>query len=897
MVNFPTSLDTLTNPLGTDDVSVVDHASQHSNANDILEALEGKVGINNSAVTTSIDYLLKSTSSVSPGHKHNATDIADGSVSNTEFQYLGNVTSDIQTQLNGKEVITNKATSFAVVNDTLYPSVQAVKTYADSLVIGLLDYRGAYDASVNTFPASGGSGTAGAVLKGDMWIISVAGTLGGEAVQIGDSVIANVDTPGQTASNWNILNANISYVPENSANKVTSLSGASTDTQYPSAKLTYDQLALKQATISFGTGVQTALGVNVGTAGAFVVNGGALGTPSSGTVTNLTGTASININGTVGATTPASGSFTTGAFSSDIDVTTNANTFKRLLVVNNSTGTAGDAGVILQNSAYTFFIGLPSTGYTTSGLKVANTAYFYGDAPGGINIGSTAGGGDVRIYNRGGLLALTFGDTQAATFTGIINGTTSTMSGVAAMTTAAESWIGPSSTTGVYFKGGNVGIGTTNPQTKLSLPALSAISFEASAGVTDIALTHSADTLTFSGGTFAMGANSITMTGSLGATGARATKLWATDIESTNMPTVGGVAMITISSADTLSNKTLTAPKFADLGFLADANGNELLILDTVASAVNELTLANAATAGNPTITASGGDANVGIDFVLKGTGTLNIKGNATQAAELRLYEDTDAGTNFTAFKVGTQAGDITYTLPTAVGAAGTFLKDAAGDGVLSWAAAGGSSIPTLDFSTIFETSGRFTNGVGGSGSITYGSNGVLLNTSSGTTSYCDWNLNTTGLNNVDMSLGNPQFSAALGVLTAPSAGDSYWGIGLLTVAGTGITYTGDQMGFKALYTASTLTLSATNANGTTETATDITSGITITNEIFWHAIKSGTTNVKFYLDRVLKATHTTNLPNSTAGSNVAQIATSNRSTDTQWRLRASTLNIKIDMQ
>jgi hypothetical protein len=39
--------------------------------------------------------------------------------------------------------------------------------------------------------------------------------------------------------------------------------------------------------------------------------GGALGTPSSGTVTNLTGTASININGTVGATTPTTGAFTT----------------------------------------------------------------------------------------------------------------------------------------------------------------------------------------------------------------------------------------------------------------------------------------------------------------------------------------------------------------------------------------------------------------------------------------------------------------------------------------------------------------------------------------------------------------------------------------------------------
>jgi len=38
-----------------------------------------------------------------------------------------------------------------------------------------------------------------------------------------------------------------------------------------------------------GTGVATALAVNVGSAGAFVVNGGALGTPSSGTLTNVTG--------------------------------------------------------------------------------------------------------------------------------------------------------------------------------------------------------------------------------------------------------------------------------------------------------------------------------------------------------------------------------------------------------------------------------------------------------------------------------------------------------------------------------------------------------------------------------------------------------------------------------
>jgi hypothetical protein len=70
------------------------------------------------------------------------------------------------------------------------------------------------------------------------------------------------------------------------------------------------------STVTTGTGVITALGVNTGSAGAFVVNGGALGTPSSGTVTNLTGTASININGTVGATTPTTGAFTTLSASS-----------------------------------------------------------------------------------------------------------------------------------------------------------------------------------------------------------------------------------------------------------------------------------------------------------------------------------------------------------------------------------------------------------------------------------------------------------------------------------------------------------------------------------------------------------------------------------------------------
>lgn|SRR3990167_1792012 len=42
--NFPSSLDALTNPSGTDSVSTVSHSGQHSNANDSIEAIESKIG-------------------------------------------------------------------------------------------------------------------------------------------------------------------------------------------------------------------------------------------------------------------------------------------------------------------------------------------------------------------------------------------------------------------------------------------------------------------------------------------------------------------------------------------------------------------------------------------------------------------------------------------------------------------------------------------------------------------------------------------------------------------------------------------------------------------------------------------------------------------------------------
>ena len=54
--NFPTSLDTFTNPTATDTLDSPPHDQQHANINDAVEALEAKVGINSSADTNSLDY-------------------------------------------------------------------------------------------------------------------------------------------------------------------------------------------------------------------------------------------------------------------------------------------------------------------------------------------------------------------------------------------------------------------------------------------------------------------------------------------------------------------------------------------------------------------------------------------------------------------------------------------------------------------------------------------------------------------------------------------------------------------------------------------------------------------------------------------------------------------------
>ena len=74
--NFPTSLDSLTNPAAGDSLSSPSHSAQHANVNDAVEALQAKVGVDGSAVTGSLDYKVAN---------QGLTHIFEGNMSGTTY--------------------------------------------------------------------------------------------------------------------------------------------------------------------------------------------------------------------------------------------------------------------------------------------------------------------------------------------------------------------------------------------------------------------------------------------------------------------------------------------------------------------------------------------------------------------------------------------------------------------------------------------------------------------------------------------------------------------------------------------------------------------------------------------------------------------------------------------
>lgn len=90
----------------------------------------------------------------------------------------------------------------------------------------------------------------------------------------------------------------------------------------------------------------------------------------------------------------------------------------------------------------------------------------------------------------------------------------------------------------------------------------------------------------------------------------------AADVVSDTTPQLGGT--LDANGQNILIDST---------NFIGDEAGNEQIIFSTTASAINELTIANAAAGNGPTISSTGDETDIDINITPKGAGACNING------------------------------------------------------------------------------------------------------------------------------------------------------------------------------------------------------------------------------------------------------------------------------
>ena len=196
-----------------------------------------------------------------------------------------------------------------------------------------------------------------------------------------------------------------------------------------------------------GTGVATALAVNTGSVGAFVVNGGALGTPSSGTLTNCT-FPTLNQNTTGYAASLGGGAIGSLPYQSAVNTTT-------FLV-------AGTNGQVLTLAAGVPSWATPSGGTVTSvsgtgsvnGITLTGTVTSSGSLTLGGTLGSIA---NSQLTNS----SITFGATAAALGT-TVSGFNAVSIGATTASTGAFTYLSTNSSTSttptLSFNGSNSNI-------------------------------------------------------------------------------------------------------------------------------------------------------------------------------------------------------------------------------------------------------------------------------------------------------------------------------------------------------------------------------------------------------------------------------------------------------
>jgi len=206
------------------------------------------------------------------------------------------------------------------------------------------------------------------------------------------------------------------------------------------------------------------------------------------------------------------------------------------------------------------------------------------------------------------------------------------------------------------------------------------------------------------------GFGTVTLTGTQTLTNKTLTLPIITSISNSGTVTIptGADTLVNLASAQTLTTKTLTSPKIGT--DIQDTNGKELFKLTATTDAVNEFTVANAATGNGPTLSATG-ETNVDINITPKATGKIALDGikwpNADGSADQVMTTDGSGVLSFVDNTGGTDwQAVITADPANATAGEGYFCNTTSGafTVTLPTSATIGDEISFIDYAATFDS-------------------------------------------------------------------------------------------------------------------------------------------------------------------------------------------------